>query len=292
MRKDLAREAAGLIAMAACAFLWSTSGLLIKLVDWNPFAIGAGRSLVAFLFILAWVRKPRFTFSFAQVAAGAASAGMMILFVYANKATTSANAILLQYGAPVFTAIFGALVLKEIPRTEHWLAFAAVIGGMILFFLGDLGGGTAAGNAAAIVSGIFFALYIVFMRKQKDGSPLESALIAHALTALVSFAFCLFLPAPKPTATSVLAVLALGVLQIGLATVFFAFGIKRVSAVQSVIASGIEPVFNPVWVFLAIGEKPAANALAGGAVIVAAVIVSSIVSVGRDAKAARLESRA
>lgn len=282
MRQNNGREIAGIAAMAGCAFLWSLAGLLIKLVDWNPFAIGCGRSLTTIVFLMVWIRKPRFTFSFAQVAAAVASAATMILFVFANKATTSANAILLQYSAPVHTAVLGAILLGERPRAEHWAAFAAVIGGMILFFLGNLGGGSLVGNIAAVASGLTFALYFVFMRMQKDGSPIESALLAHILTAVASFAVCCFLPAPRLTAPSVAIVIALGVFQIGFATVLFSYGISRVTAVQGVIAAGLEPVFNPLWVFLATGETPAANALAGGGVIIAAVVASSIVSVRRD----------
>lgn len=268
--------------MAGCAFLWSLAGLFIKLIDWNPLAIASARSGIAALFLLAWIRRPRFTFSFAQVAAALASAATMLLFVVANKTTTSANAILLQYGAPVYVAIIGTFVLKERPRLEHWLAFVAVAAGMILFFLGGIGGGSLLGNLVAAASGVTFALYIVFMRLQKDGSPLESSLLAHVLVTVLAGSVALFLPAPAPSAKALFAIGGLGLLQIGLASVLLAYGIKRVTAVEGVLVAVIEPLFNPVWVFLATGERPGPNSLAGGAVIVAAVVVSSIVSTRRD----------
>ena len=272
----------GVVAMAGCALLWSLAGLFIKLVDWNPMAIACGRSLVAALFLLAWIRKPRFTFSAMQVLAALSYSATMLLFVYANKATTSANAILLQYGEPVYVAIIGSFVLKERPKAEHWVAFAFVALGMGLFFMGGLGGGSFLGNLAAAVAGLTFALYTILMRKQKEGSPLESALLAHLCTAAVSLVVSLFLPAPSFDARSVAAILGLGVLQIGLASALFAIGIKRVTALDASLIGVLEPVFNPVWVFLAFGEKPGANALAGGGIIIAAVIASTAFSLRRE----------
>jgi drug/metabolite transporter (DMT)-like permease len=211
----------------------------------------------------------------------------MLLFIYANKATTSANAILLQYGSPIYVAIIGSFVLKEKPRAEHWSALAFVALGMGLFFVGPdggLGGGSLLGNLAAALAGLTFALYSIFMRKQKDGSPIESTLLSHLITAPVAFVCCLFFPAPALSPASVAAILGLGVLQIGLASVFFSFGIKRITAIDANIIGVIEPVFNPIWVFLFIGERPGPNALLGGAIIVAAVLVSTFVSIRREAR--------
>lgn len=271
----------GALALAATAFFWSLAGLLIKLIDWNPFAIACGRSVVAAVFLLLWMRKPKLTFSGPQVGAAIASSATMLLFIYANKATTAANAILLQYGSPIYTAILGAIFLREKPKIEHWLSFVAVAGGMALFFTGNLGGGSIRGNIAAILAGVTFSAYFVFMRMQKDGSPLESNLLAHILTAAIGFVIALFLPAPRFTTVSISAIVALGVFQIGMAAVLLSWGIKRVSAIQGSIIAGLEPVFNPLWVFLALGERPSPNSLAGGAIILLAVILSSIVTARR-----------
>jgi drug/metabolite transporter (DMT)-like permease len=274
--------------MAGCALLWSLAGLFIKFIDWHPFAIAFGRSFIAAIFLLIWIRKPRFTFSVPQVLAALSYSATMLLFIYANKATTSANAILLQYGQPIYVAIIGAFVLKEKPHAEHWIAFAFMALGMGLFFMGDssgnrgLDGGSLPGNLAAVTSGLTFALYAIFMRKQKEGSPIESALMAHIFTAAASFVICLFLPMPKFNAASLAAIAGLGVLQIGLASVLFAVGIKRVTALDSSLIGVLEPVFNPVWVFLVLGERPGANALAGGGIIIAAVLVSTAFSLRRE----------
>ncbi|HBO40853.1 MAG TPA: EamA family transporter, partial [Spirochaetaceae bacterium] len=281
----------GALALAATAFFWSLAGIFIKLVDWNPFAIAAGRSLIAAVFMWIIIRKPKFTFSWPQIGAALASTATMLLFVYANKNTTSANAILLQYGSPIYTGILGAIIIKERPRAEHILGFLAVAVGMVLFFMGGIGGGSTKGDIAAIASGITFAFYYVFMRMQKDGSPVESSLLAHLLTAAIALVVALFLPAPVFSAQAVGAVLGLGVLQIGVASLLFAWGIKRVPAMEGILIAGLEPVFNPLWVFLLLGEKPGVNALIGGGIILAAVFGSSIISARRDARSAAAEAR-
>ncbi len=274
-------RATGLLAIAACAFLWSTAGLFIKLIDWNPMAIAGMRSLIASLTILIWLKRPKFSWSFAQVAAALANAVTMLLFVFANKTTTAANAILLQYSAPIFTAIFGAWLLQEKPRIEHLLAFPFVVAGMLVFFLDDVSAGGLIGNLAAAASGVTFGLYFVFMRMQKTESPLQATLLSHFMTAGVALGIACFLPMPMLTPGSLTAILALGVVQIGLAAIFFAYGIKRVTAVQAVLVSLIEPTFNPVWVFLSTGEKPGGNAIMGGLLIVVAVTAASVVTVRR-----------
>ncbi len=275
---------AGLVAVAGCAFLWSIAGILIKLIDWNPFAIAAGRSFVAGIFILVWLKKPHFTFSFPQLAAAVCSALTMLLFIYANKTTSSANAILLQYGAPIYTAFFGFIFLKEKVRPEHWIALVCIAFGMVLFFKDDISGGNLAGNIAAVASGITFAFYFVFMRMQKDGSPLESGLLAHIFTMIIAAAIACFLPTPQITVRSAGVILVLGVVQIGLATVLLSYGIKRITALQGILVAGIEPVCNPFWVFLATGELPGPASIAGGLIILLSVTASSAVSARRAAR--------
>jgi len=207
----------------------------------------------------------------------------MLLFVAANKTTTSANAIILQYVGPIFTAFIGGVLLKERVRIEHIIALLFVAGGMAAMFMDKLGGGTMLGNVLAVLSGLTFSFYFVFMRMQKDGSPLESILLSHVITAAVGIGATLFLPAPRITWGAVGAIAALGIVQVGFSAILFAFAIKRISAVSANLIAVIEPVFNPVWVFLALGEAPGAKAVAGGAVIIAAVTTASLISARRSA---------
>jgi len=275
---DNRSRALGVPAMAAAAFLWSIAGLFIKIIDWHPLTICGVRSLIAALVILAWLKRPRLHWSFPQVAAAVSYTATMILFVSANKLTTSANAIILQYVAPIFTAIIGAWILKERARAEHWIAFLFIAGGMVLMFMDKLGGGRFSGDLLAILCALAFSFTFIFMRMQKAGSSLESMLLAHGFTAAAGLTVSLFLPAPHLTAKALLSVTILGIFQVGLASVLFAYAVKHISAVTANLVAVIEPVFNPIWVFLALGEAPGARAIAGGVVIIAAVTAASVIT--------------
>jgi drug/metabolite transporter (DMT)-like permease len=262
-------------AVAACALLWSTGGLFIKIVSWNPFALAGMRSLVGGLLMLAWIRRPRFTWSFAQVAGAVCYAGCIIGFVAANKLTTAANAILLQYTAPLYAAIFGWVFHKEKATALDWGTIAVVLGGMTLFFMDKLSPGNMVGNLIAIVSGVFFAGAMVSFRAQKSSSSLESILLSHAITVVVSIPFLFH---GWPSLAGWAGIGALGVFQIGISSILLSYGVKHVTALQSLLTAVIEPIFNPLWVFLAIGELPGPRALVGGAIILVAVTLRSVLS--------------
>ena len=261
----------GVLAIIGTALLWSTSGMLIKLIPWNPFTIAGARSLIASIVILLIIRKPKLDFSFYQIAAALAYASTMVLFIAANKYTTSANAIFLQYICPAITAFIAVPLLKEKTRVEHWIAIIFVFLGMIIIFLDKLNGGQLIGNILALLSALMFSFVFIFMRKQKDSSPLESLLLGHWVTAAVGLGVTLFLPLPVFTLPAVGAITAMGLVQIGFASVLFSYGIKHISAVSANLIAVIEPVFNPVWVLIVIGEIPSKNTIIGGGIILASV---------------------
>jgi drug/metabolite transporter (DMT)-like permease len=274
----------GILAMMACAFLWSTAGLFIKMIDWNPFLIAGMRSLIAFCFLMTIVRTLRLTWSWPLVGAALANATTMLLFVSANKTTTAANAILLQYLAPVFTAFFSVFFLKERIRREQIVALFLTIVGMILLFMDKLSAGQMFGNILALTSALTFSLMFIFTRMQKEGDPLQSLMASHAVAAVIALTVAIFLPMPVLTSGAVASILALGVMQIGLAAVFFSYGIKRVPAITANMIALIEPVFNPVWVFLLLGEAPTGNTLLGGALIIGSVMGASLISGWRHSR--------
>jgi drug/metabolite transporter (DMT)-like permease len=285
--RDPARGKA-IAALAACALLWSTAGLFIKVIDWNPLAISGVRSLIGGMLILVYLRRPRFTWSFAQIAAAVCYSATMLGFVAANKLTTAANAILLQYTAPVYAAILGWIFLGERASWLDWVTIGVVLGGMVLFFMDKLSLGGMAGNLLAAASGVTFAGAMVFLRKQKNGSPLESILLSHGLTFLVSIPF-LWRGMPSLFGWAALGVL--GLFQVGLSSIFLAYGVRHVSALQSLLIAVIEPLFNPLWVFLAIGEVPGPFAVAGGVVILLMVTARSVVSALRPAASSQSARR-
>ncbi len=273
-----------ILSLVFCAFLWSLGGLFIKLVDWTPLGIAGARSLLGGLTILLLIRKPKITFSAPQILAALCNAGTMILFVYANKLTTSANAILLQYGAPLYVAVFAWILLKERPRWEHWVGLIMILGGMTLFFREKVSPGNSLGNLLAIVSGFTFAFYAIFMRMQKSGSPVESILLSHLLVFLFSLPSILSTP-PALSGSGWVSLVVLGIFQIGLSSVLFARGIKGITTIQAMLITTLEPILNPLWVFLFLHEVPTRNALIGGGMIVLAVTFSSIISAYRIRRA-------
>lgn len=274
------RETRGMAiaSLILCAFMWSSGGILIKLVSWDPFAIAGGRSLVGFLTMLAFTGRPRFTLSFNQIMAALAYSATMILFVFANKMTTSANAVLLQYTEPVFIVLLGRWLLREEKTTlVDWLVIAGVSGGMILFFLDDLSFNANAGNILAVLSGVTFALSAIFMRRQKDERPADSFMLAHLLTFTVSIPFIFH--AGVPSTKSLAGLVLLGVFQMGIPSILYGRGVAGVSAISTALITMIEPVLNPFWVALFIHEYPTPHALLGGAIILACVTARTVFKV-------------
>ncbi|MBP7175936.1 MAG: EamA family transporter [Thermoclostridium sp.] len=258
------QKTSSLLLLLVTAILWSMSGLLIKSIHAHPLAIAGARSAIASLVLLIYIRKPKFTWSFPQLAAAFMYSLTVITFVAANKNTTAANAILIQYTAPVYVAFFGAWLLKEKPKPMDWATIAVVLCGMVLFFMGDLDTRGAWGNILAAISGMAFGMFPIFMRMQKDGSPIESVLLGNVLTAVVGVPF-LFSSVPDTTGWIYLGIL--GTFQLGLSYILYSIAIKQVTALESSLITVIEPILNPVWVLLFMGETPGLFPIIGGIIV-------------------------
>lgn len=277
--REISRNKAIALVLIA-AVLWSTSGLFIKIIDLNPFTIAGSRGFIAALMMLALMNKRlSFNWSLPQVAGGFCYAGAMITFVVATVMTTAANAILLQYTMPVFTALFGLWLLKERVTRLDWGVIIIVVGGMALFFLDELTLDGLWGNFIAILSAVFFAFLIIFMRMQKSGSPVETVILGNMITFVVCLPFIIQEP---PTGTSLLPLSYLGIFQLGLPFVLYSTAIKYITAIDAVLIQTIEPVLNPIWVFLVIGEEPGSWAIIGGAMVLITVTIRNIYT-GRKA---------
>lgn len=261
------------LLLILAALLWSLGGLLIKIVDWSPMAIAGTRSGIAALVMLAFRPRMRLDWSGPQLGGAVCYAATVILFVVANKWTTAANAILLQYTAPVYVALLSSWFLKERITRIDVAAIAAALGGMVLFFLDDLAGGGFRGNLVAILSGVAFAGTALFLRRQKDGSPLESVFLGNILAFLIGLPAML---ASAPAPGSWPGLVLLGVFQLGLSYILYAEAIRHVTALEAILVPVIEPVLNPVWVFLLLGEQPGRWALLGGAVVLGSVLLRAL----------------
>jgi siroheme synthase-like protein len=274
-------------AMLLCVLCWSTSGLFIKLIDWHPMVISCVRSAIAALFMAAVygrsmfarplrpVLKPAIFGISALPVAALASAATKILYVTANKLTSPANAILLQHTAPVWVALAGCVFLGERPRKTQWIALALAGGGIVIFFSGGVRSGGLAGDAAALLAGVSFALGMVALRSLKDGTPALALFCSHLITAAAGLPF-LFTNTPHVTVKSMGAVVFLGLVQIGAASLLYSYAIKRLPAIKTALLSQIEPVLNPAWVFLFTRELPSRYAISGGILIIAAALIDHI----------------
>jgi len=262
-----------IVLLVITAILWSLGGVLIKSIKLNPVAIAGIRSAIAAVVLLIVIKKPKITWSFPQIGAALAYSGTVILFVMANKTTTAANAILLQYTAPIYVALFGAWFLKEKTKIFDWVIILIVLGGMALFFLDHLTTSGILGNILAAASGVCFGFLAIFMRMQKDGSPLESVLLGNILTAVIGIPF-MFNSALTAEGWSML--LIMGVVQLGIPYILYSMAIKHVTALEAILIPIIEPILNPVWVFLMLGEVPGTWAIIGGIIVVAAVTLRCV----------------
>lgn len=257
------------------AILWSTGGLMIKIISWGPVAIIGGRSIFSSILLFLYVRRFPTKWTRWKVLASISHILTAGLFVFATKLTTAANAIFLQYTAPVYIVLLAAWFLHERPTRTDWFSMIIIFLGMLLFFGDKLSLNGLLGNLLAVLSGITLALMTVALRAQKDGSPVESILAAHIFMAVVGFPFVL---KEAWTLTNWLIILYLGIFQIGLSLLVFSLAIKHIPALEATLISTLEPVLNPVWVFLFIGEQPGWFALVGGLIVLGGVALNAVSS--------------
>lgn len=262
-----------ILMLLASAFLWSTGGVLVKLVDLSPLSIAGLRSLITAGMLLIFIGKPKLNLSINKILGAIAYAGMGICYVSATKMTTAANAILLQYTAPIYIAIFGEWLLKEKASLKDWITIFFVMLGMVLFFFDDIGGGMLKGNIIAIISGVALAFNTIFMRRQKEDNPLENVFWGCILTFIITLPYSF---TKMPDGKSILGLLLLGIFQLGVSYVLYSKAIKRITALEATFISLVEPILNPLWVFLTIGEVPGLFSVIGGFIVLVAITINCI----------------
>ena len=264
----------GLLLLAVTSVLWSTNGVGIKWIDWHPIAIAGMRSGIAAVIIWLAFRHTPLRWTKATLCGAMAYATLMFTFVGATKLTTAANAILLQYTSPIYVAILSALLLKEKPHRHDWLTIVAVGGGIILFFQDQMTTGGLAGNILALVSGLAVAVMTVSMRMEKDGSPHGAALLGNTLAFFCALPWMLD-GSPNLAGWTVLG--ALGIFQLGVPYVLYSIAIKQVTALEAALVTVIEPILNPLWVILLVGELPGPWSLVGGGIILTSLAARYVI---------------
>jgi drug/metabolite transporter (DMT)-like permease len=259
--------------------LWSTGGMFIKLAtNFDAYQVTFFRSLLAGLTVLIITRKNGLRINGFGVIASIIYATLLFLFVWATKHTTAANAIFLQYTAPIYILVLAPFVIGEKFHVRDLVTVVFCIAGMSLFFVGDLTIGDYQGNIAALGSGIFLGLYIMLLKHPKAAgmNSVITVIYGNFLLALLTLPSGI---AALPTATwrDYAAVGFLGVFQIGIAYILFIKGVTGgTRPLDASIIGFIEPLLNPVWVFLFIGERPSNWAILGGIIIIATVIIHTL----------------
>lgn len=280
----LSDHARGVLLLILAALLWSLGGLLIKQVELHWMAISGGRSLFAAAVIWLYLRGGGIRFSRELLWGAIAYAGTVLFFVAATKLTTAANAILLQYTAPAYVALLSHRMLGEPITRLDWITIVLVVAGMVLFYFDGLDSGGMLGNGFAVLSGVFFAFCVVFLRKARGGGSVEMILVGNIITAMVGLPF---LVGDSVTSMDVGLVAILGIVQLGLGYIAFVNGIRHVAALEAVLIPVIEPILNPMWVALFLGERPSLLSVFGGVVVVGAVTTRGVMKGVREGRIRR-----
>lgn len=266
------KENVAIIEMLICAALWSIAGIFIKLIPWNGFAVAGMRSLIAGVTIAVYmaIKRYHFVLNRKTLLTGILSACVYTCFVCANKLTTAANAIVLQFTSPVFIVIFTALIYRTRIRKADALVVTFTLLGIALFFFDQLRPGYIAGNFVAIAAGMFMAGMYMAVGDLEGEQRFSGILIGQSLTFLFGLPF-IIVTRPEFTMTATLSILVLGIFQLGIAYILYVKSSEFCPPLACCLLGAVEPLLNPVWVLIFDGEKPGIFAFIGGVIVVISI---------------------
>ena len=267
----LTTDRKGPLCMVAASLCWSLGGLCIRFIPWSAMSIIGMRALLAAIVFAVYRKSIKLKLSKGNVMAGVCLSATTVLYVFANQLTTAAAAILLQFTSPVFILLIHLFFYKKRPKLSEIIAVSVTIIGMLLFFADGLDAGNILGNLLAICSGLSFAGVFV-CNKRPDTDPGQSVMLGFLINAAIWMPFAFFDKAITADPVAWSFIVLTGVVQVGLAYIFFSVGIKRTSALLACLTTALEPVLNPIWVALATPERPGRYAILGGAVIMLAIV--------------------
>lgn len=265
------KQQSGVVCVFLAAVLYSIGGLCIKLIPWNGMAINGGRTAIALVVIGIYLFLIRHPLRFNRyILLGALSVfGSNALFSLANKLTTAANAIVLQFTAPIFVILFTALFFRKRPTKLDVLACFVVFGGIVFFFVDSLSMGGGLGNVLALVSGITYA-GVFLMNEMPNSDAISSVFWGDVFSAVIGLPF--LLRETDFTFVPMVSLVVLGVFQVAVAYILLTIGLKTTPAVTASLVSGIEPVLNPILVAVFYGEAMGIMALIGASIVVGGVV--------------------
>jgi drug/metabolite transporter (DMT)-like permease len=269
-------ERRGILLIATAALIWSTGGIGIKWLSQPPLVIAFYRSATAAaaLWVLfrprVWRWTPAFLIGIVSYAA------CLTTFVLATKWTSAANAIFLQYCGVVWVLIASPLILHEPFRRRDTIAVGVAFAGMLLFFVGRFESRDFRGEIMALLSSVAFAMLVLALRSER-GTGAEAVVTYGNVLAAVCLLPFVRTRLAVPAKEGVVLVL-LGVVQIGVAYALFVRGLKHVTATEAALVGMLEPISNPVWVFLFLGERPSAFSILGAVIVLSAIAWRTLTS--------------
>ena len=267
----------GIVLMLICAMLWSIAGLFIKAIPWHPLVIAGWRSLIASAIVLLYMRarKIKLRFTRASFICGVVISLTFIAFITANKLTTAANTIVLQFSSPIFIILISAVFYKQRFRSADYLVVGVTAIGITLCFVNQMNAGNLAGNLIALASGVTFAGVFISTSRTDEAQRMTGILLGHLFTAAIGLPVTLFVSTPVSQA-AVINIVILGVFQLGIPYVLYGLAVGRCAPLAACLIGVVEPLLNPVWVMLFNGEMPGALSIIGGIIVVGSVTLWSI----------------
>lgn len=267
----------GLWFILASAIFFSLGGVLIKSITWSSITINGIRNLIAFIVMLFYIKIIHHKIVINKVVVFGAICNLLmnLTFVIATKLTSAANAIVLQFTAPIFLILYIWIEWKKKPEKNAVTASLLVFLGILCFFFDKISLDVQLGNLIAIISGALYA--VIFMLKKIKNTDFESSILISQITSFIIFIPWYF----KETdfsSTNFILIIILGVLQMGVAYIFLAKGLDRVSPVAAALTSTIEPILNPIWVAIFCGEMISPIAMVGAIIVIISSTVYNVLN--------------
>ena len=256
------------------AIVWSTGGLLVKLITLDAFTILFYRSLYAGIFFLLVFRREALHFGRRALVISLFYAPLLICFVTATKLTTAANAIFLQYISPAVVLVLEPWLLKTKMTKYNILTVIACTFGLSFFLLEQKGQSHLLGDGLALLSGFFSAGLILSLKLSNRPQQMSGILLGNLLVVLIAIPW--FLKSISPTTNEHMMLAFLGFIQIGVGYMLFTYGQRRITAIESSLIAMLEPILNPLWVLIGYGEIPSVWTMIGGFFILFALSMRMI----------------
>lgn len=274
----------GTLLVFLAAVLFSMGGLLVKIIPWTAMPLNGARCLISVCVLAVYMRmtKHKLVINKAVLLGAVCSFGTNILYTMANKMTTAANTIVLQFTAPIFIILFMWLFFKERPRKLDIITCFFVFSGIVCFFVDSMSKGNMLGNILALMSGVTYA-GVFMMNTFKGSDPLSSVILGHSMGALVGFPF--LIRQSEFSFSIIVGILILGVFQMALAYIFLTNGLLSTPPVTASLVSGIEPILNPVLVAVFYHEYIGIVPIIGAVIVIGSILIYDVIKAKSDTAA-------